>query len=156
MIQGKHGGMFKLRSINQNSYSSFSSFRTRRPSAPRKVELTIGQKDYHLQSREGLQKSKRTASSRDRNRDLRISCMTAIPRSTTELKKLVISHYWLVMSSFSLYIMMLTSLMPLSILIDQIVPGPQHEHRSCSERASILLITSLTRRVRRLCQLYSP
>jgi hypothetical protein len=33
---------------------------------------------------------KRTASSRDRNRDLRITCIAAIPRSTTELKKLVL------------------------------------------------------------------
>jgi hypothetical protein len=35
-------------------------------------------------------KSKRTAPSRDRNRDLRITCIAAIPRSTTELKKLVL------------------------------------------------------------------
>jgi hypothetical protein len=33
---------------------------------------------------------KRTAPSRDRNRDLRITCIAAIPRSTTELKKLVL------------------------------------------------------------------
>jgi hypothetical protein len=37
-----------------------------------------------------LGKSKRTAPSRDRNRDLRITCIAAIPRSTTELKKLVV------------------------------------------------------------------
>jgi hypothetical protein len=37
-----------------------------------------------------LTKSKRTAPSRDRNRDLRITCIAAIPRSTTELKKLVL------------------------------------------------------------------
>jgi hypothetical protein len=37
-----------------------------------------------------VENGKRTASSRDRNRDLRITCIAAIPRSTTELKKLVL------------------------------------------------------------------
>ena len=35
-------------------------------------------------------KAKESAPSRDRNRDLRITCTAAIPRSTTELKKLLI------------------------------------------------------------------
>jgi hypothetical protein len=35
-------------------------------------------------------KAKESAPSRDRNRDLRITCIAAIPRSTTELKKLLI------------------------------------------------------------------
>jgi hypothetical protein len=34
--------------------------------------------------------AKESAPSRDRNRDLRITCIAAIPRSTTELKKLLI------------------------------------------------------------------
>lgn len=50
----------------------------------------VGSCRLSSECRPALAKSKTTASSRDRNRDLRISCIAAIPRSTTELKKLVL------------------------------------------------------------------
>jgi hypothetical protein len=52
--------------------------------------------------RMNLEMSKETAPSRIRNMDLRITCMTAIPRSTTELRKL---NWLLMMSTLDIKIM---------------------------------------------------
>jgi hypothetical protein len=61
------------------------------------TSVVIQQSSVYIKSKKNgldnrLDVGKRTAPSRDRNRHLRITCIAAIPRSTTELKKLWNRH----------------------------------------------------------------